>query len=77
MFSGLDAFSDSNGNVNKEMPQSEWEVKFSEKGQATLVTIDITYDDLNQLEETIKMGIKDGLRIAMEGFDELLEKTNR
>ena len=77
MFSGLDAFADANGNVNKDMPQSEWKVKFFDKGQTTLVTIDINYGSLSQLEETIKMGFKDGLRIAMEGLDDLLEHRDK
>ena len=71
-FTGLDAFTDANGNVNKEMPQSKWEVTFTDKGPATLVEIQISYDDLAQLEATLQMGFKEGLTTAMEGLDELL-----
>ena len=55
-FSGLDAFADAEGNVNKDMPQSTWEVTFTGKGPVTLVEFDISYGDLAQLEETLKMG---------------------
>jgi uncharacterized protein YndB with AHSA1/START domain len=71
-FTGLDAFADADGNVNKDMPQSEWEATFTDKGQATLVELHISYDDLAQLEATIQMGFKEGLGMAMEGLDELL-----
>ena len=71
-FTGLDAFTDEDGNVNKEMPQSKWEVTFTDKGQHTLVEIRISYDDLAQLEATLEMGFKEGLSMAMEGLDELL-----
>lgn len=71
-FTGLDAFADKDGNINKEMPQSKWEVSFTNKGQNTLVNFKITFDDLAQLEETIKMGFKEGMTTAMEGLDELL-----
>ncbi|HLP56771.1 MAG TPA: SRPBCC domain-containing protein [Fluviicola sp.] len=72
-FTGLDAFADAEGNINKSMPQSEWNVTFTEKGQdLTLVEIHITYGDLAQLEATIQMGFKEGLGMAMEGLDELL-----
>jgi uncharacterized protein YndB with AHSA1/START domain len=71
-FSGHDAFSDSSGNVNKELPESEWEVTFTGRGQVTLVEFKISYDDLAQLEATIQMGFKEGLSMAMEGLDELL-----
>ena len=76
-FTGFDAFSDADGNVNKEMPQSKWEVTFTDKGQVTLVEFIITYDDLAQLEATIKMGFKEGLTMAMEGLDELLLKLKK
>jgi uncharacterized protein YndB with AHSA1/START domain len=71
-FSGLDVFADAAGNVNKDMPQSKWEVNFTGKGQVTLVEFHIYYDDLAQLEETLNMGFKEGLAMAMEGLDELL-----
>lgn len=71
-FTGLDAFADAEGNVNNDMPKSQWAVTFTDKGENTLVQLFISYDDLAQLEATIEMGFKDGLRIAMEGLDELL-----
>jgi uncharacterized protein YndB with AHSA1/START domain len=76
-FTGLDAFSDSDGNVNKEMPQSKWDVTFTDKGEVTLVEFKITYNDLAQLEATLKMGFKEGLTMAMEGLDELLPKLKK
>ncbi|MXV16489.1 SRPBCC family protein [Hufsiella ginkgonis] len=71
-FTVTDAFSDADGNVNEAMPKSTWEVTFKDKGDVTLVTSYITYDDLAQLEATIQMGFKEGLTMAMEGLDELL-----
>lgn len=71
-YSGLDAFADAEGNVNTEMPQSKWEVSFTDKGEKTLVNFHISYPDLAQLEATIQMGFKEGLTMAMEGLDEVL-----
>jgi uncharacterized protein YndB with AHSA1/START domain len=71
-FTGLDAFTDEEGNLNKDLPRSKWEVSFDEKGQVTMVEFHISYDDLAQLEATIQMGFKEGLTMAMEGLDELL-----
>lgn len=71
-FSGLDAFTDSDGNINKEMPRSAWEVSFDEKGDHTHVKIIVSYDDLAQLEATLEMGFREGLLAAMENLDELL-----
>lgn len=73
LFAVSDAFTDENGTVNAEMPQSKWEVSFDDKGEElTEVTIHITYRDLNHLEETIKMGFKEGLSMGMDQLDELL-----
>jgi uncharacterized protein YndB with AHSA1/START domain len=71
-FTGLDAFADAEGKVNTNMPQSKWKVTFTDNGPVTLVSFDIVYDDLAQLEATLQMGFKEGMTIAMEGLDELL-----
>jgi uncharacterized protein YndB with AHSA1/START domain len=76
-FTALDGFADAEGVVNQEMPQSTWNVTFTDKGESTLVENLITYDDLAQLEMTIQMGFKEGLTAAMEGLDELLVTLKR
>jgi uncharacterized protein YndB with AHSA1/START domain len=76
-YTGLDAFADAEGKVNKEMPQSKWDVRFTDKGEITLVEFNITFGDLAQLEATIQMGFKEGLAMAMEGLDELLPSLKK
>ena len=76
-FTALDAFADADGNVNKDLPQSKWEVIFTDNGQITLVEFQIVFDDLAQLEATIQMGFKEGLTMAMEGLDELLPSLKK
>ena len=71
-FLGVDAFTDADGNVNKDLPQAQWEINFTPKGSVTLVESLITYDDPAQLETILNMGMKEGLTIAMEGLDQLL-----
>lgn len=68
-FVGTDGFTDADGNLNKDMPESKWEVTFAAKGNHTVVQMFITYPDLAQLEATIKMGFKEGLGMAMENLD--------
>lgn len=67
-----DSFADAEGNVNKELPESTWNVTFSDHGDHTLVENHLSYDTLEQLEEIIKMGFKEGLSMAMENLDSLL-----
>ena len=75
-FTGKDSFTDANGHINHAMPQSTWEVNFTDKDQNTLVEFLISFDELAQLEATIQMGFKEGMTSAMEGLDELLLKMN-
>ncbi len=59
------------------MPQSKWEVTFTDNAQKTLVEFHIAFDDLAQLETTIEMGFKEGITISMQGLDELLESLKK
>ncbi len=70
-FTGMDGFADEHGNVNKEMPQSKWNIDFTSIDKGSLVSFQIVYNDLAQLEMTLQMGFKDGLATAMEGLDEI------
>lgn len=76
-FTGKDAFSDAEGNINKDMPVSEWDARFTPVGDRTRVEFMITYGDLAQLETTLQMGFKEGLAAAMEGLDELLPQLKK
>lgn len=76
-FTGLDAFTDAEGNVNTDIGQSRWEVTFTGKGPHTLVEILMTFDNAAQLDTMIGMGMKEGLAMAMEGLDELLPSLRK
>lgn len=69
-FTADDAFADSDGNINEDMPQSYWDSNFNSIEGGTLVTFDIAYPDLAALEATIAMGFKEGLTLAAQGLDE-------
>ncbi len=71
-FKFLDAFCDSDGNINKEMPRSDWNVDFSKKNKTTTVKISIKHDKLEDLEAIIAMGFKEGFIMALGNLDEVL-----
>jgi uncharacterized protein YndB with AHSA1/START domain len=73
-FKYLDAFSDSDGNLNQDFPRSDWNVNFTEQGNATIVAIAIKHEKLSDLEKIIEMGFKEGFTIAMEGLDKIFEE---
>lgn len=74
MFLANDAFGDADGNINPQMPQSKWTMNFTDMGNNTLVHGIMEFPDLAQLEQTIAMGFKEGLNMAMENLDNMLAK---
>jgi len=72
-FKYLDAFSDSEGNLNEDFPRSDWNVNFKEQNGSTLVAIEIKHKNLSDLEKIIEMGFKEGFTIAMQGLDKIFE----
>lgn len=74
-YTGKDAFCDENGNVDHTFPVSFWTNDFRETSDATMVSIEIKYDQIADLEKYIEMGFKEGLTAAMENLDELLDRS--
>ena len=74
-FKFSDAFCDASGNISNEMPRSEWDVAFVDKGNTTLVNIAIKHKTLADLENIIAMGFKEGFTIALNGLDEIFANS--
>ena len=72
LLSWLDAFCDENGNENTIKPRSLWTNTFTEKSGITLVSISLKHDKLEDMEQMIEMGFRDGLTMALGNLDELL-----
>ena len=68
-FTATDGFSDADGNLNNDMPQLKWKVNFSSLEKNSLVNIEITFNDLAQLESTIDMGFKEGFTMGLSNLD--------
>lgn len=72
-YTGLDAFCDENGIVNKDMPRTQWTNTFTESNNKTLVSIVATYESLDDLEKVIQMGFKEGFTMALKNLDQYIE----
>ena len=72
-FSGLDAFCDEHGNINQELPRSLWFVSFIENPESTMVNIEVSYNELSDLEKIIEMGFREGFTAALENLDALFK----
>jgi uncharacterized protein YndB with AHSA1/START domain len=65
----FDTFSDAEANVNEHLPQSKWIMSFNAQGEVTLYEGLIIFDNLEQLETTVKMGFQEGMTMALENLD--------
>jgi uncharacterized protein YndB with AHSA1/START domain len=70
-FSTDDAFCDSNGVIDYSFPRAKWNLRFDDRGDSTLVQIDINYDNIADLEKYMDLGFRDGFTAAMENLDEI------
>ncbi len=76
-FKLLDGFCDGQGNINQNMPRSEWNVDFSESNGTTTVQVQIKHKTPADLEMLMKMGFKEGFTATLEGLAELLDTMNK
>jgi uncharacterized protein YndB with AHSA1/START domain len=67
-----DAFSDSEGKVNSDLPAAKWFVQFTDLNEHTLVETLVQYVSLNDLETVLNMGMEAGMKATLEKLDELL-----
>ena len=78
VFETVDAFCDSEGVINEIHPGSQWHNAFSDyEGNATLVTITITYKSLEDLEKIVEMGFKEGFTAGLENLDHYISTQFR
>lgn len=70
--SWLDAFCDENGIENAIKPRSLWTNIFTEENGITMVNITLKHDKLEDIEQLISMGFKEGFTMAVGNLDELL-----
>lgn len=72
-FSGEDAFCNEEGIVNESLPVATFKNRFSGDVEKTTITVTTEYASEEQLEQVIKMGMKEGLSMAFENLDQLLK----
>ncbi|HMR18131.1 MAG TPA: SRPBCC domain-containing protein [Sphingobacterium sp.] len=71
-FTAKDGFCDESGTMNPAFPENVWENLFTANDNQTTVNITLTFDKLEDLEQTIAMGFKEGFTMGLNQLDELL-----
>lgn len=75
-FKFLSTFTDSEGKANSEFGSSEWDLNFSEYNATTTVNITIKRDSLEELEQLIQMGFKDGFTMTLQVLEDYLKSKS-
>jgi uncharacterized protein YndB with AHSA1/START domain len=73
-FRQLNTFSDEDGNFSEDMPRSDWNLDFIDKGDMATVDIRIKHKTLADLETMLQMGFQGGFTMTLNSLDELFEK---
>jgi uncharacterized protein YndB with AHSA1/START domain len=73
-YEGSDAFSDEHGNINNDIPVTDWKVAFSPTATGTKVNVELKFKSEADLQKIVEMGFKEGFTAAHENLDTLLEK---
>jgi uncharacterized protein YndB with AHSA1/START domain len=71
-FKFISSFTDKDENMNKDLPNSDWNLDFSEADEITTVSITIKHKRLADLEQIINMGFKGGFTMTLDYLNELL-----
>ena len=72
-FKFISSFTDKEENINKEFPNSEWDLNFSEQNGTTIVSITIKHETLAAIEKHIQMGFKEGFAMCLENLDQYIK----
>lgn len=67
-----DYFSDSDGNINEEMPGSKTELEFFDHNGITRQVSITEYESPESLQKVLDMGMIDGMNSSMERLDDYL-----
>ena len=76
-FKAWDGFCDAEGEMNAQLPRAEWHSTFEELYDKTLVETVVTYQSLADLETVIQMGIQEGLSMALDQLEVLLNELKK
>jgi uncharacterized protein YndB with AHSA1/START domain len=77
MFSYKDTFCNDKGEDLTEMPGMNWTNTFSTDGNTSTVNVILNFETIEELENTIKMGFKEGFTMGLGNLDELLSTINK
>lgn len=71
-FTATDEFSDEEGNSDTSLPSNNWHVQFSEAAGVTTATVEITFQNEEDMKKLVSMGFQEGFNIGLDQLEKLL-----
>jgi uncharacterized glyoxalase superfamily protein PhnB/uncharacterized protein YndB with AHSA1/START domain len=71
-YSGIDAFCDENAQMHPTHPRVKWANTFDAQEGSTVVTCQLQFEKLEDLEAIIQMGFKEGFTAGLENLDQYI-----
>jgi uncharacterized protein YndB with AHSA1/START domain len=75
-FEGTDAFTNNEGVISKELPETSWRVEFNPAGSGTEVVVNLIASKPGALEKLLEFGFEDGFKKGLDNLEEYLERQN-
>ncbi len=72
-FTAFDGFANEDWSIKTDMPGSDWEVTFTQKGDVTDVKVVLTCNSVEGLNTLIEMGMKEGFNQGLDQLEALLQ----
>lgn len=72
-FISEDYFCDEHGNKTNDLPVMLWNNQFTFSNNETTVTVEITFNELADLQKIVEMGFEEGFTAALENLDHYFE----
>jgi uncharacterized protein YndB with AHSA1/START domain len=76
-FKYFDAFADKDENINNALPTADWDLNFSENNGTATVKIVVKHKTLENLEQIIQMGFKEGFTMTLNDLEILLQHLKK
>ncbi len=74
-YTGQDSFADETGKKDETMPSCHWDVRFTDNGDTSKVTIIMTFASVEDMEKTVASGFQESFAMGFENLDEILTKS--
>lgn len=74
-FTAFDGFCDEQGVRDTNLPANDWKNEFIAAGDKTRVLVTLTFRSVEELNQIVEMGFKEGFTMGLDQLEDQLEKV--